>query len=166
MTAPVITRDREEDLALLAPTIDLDGHLATRLFSKVDTTGVCWQWTADLTNDGYGRFWYGGLVLRAHRAVWCLLIGPVPEHLVPDHRCKNRACVNPDHIEWITEEENNRRSGSISARNARATRCTHGHPFTETNTIWREQKGRMRRECLTCTRAQSRTRYLRRTGQA
>lgn len=157
----------ERELSALAETVDWNGSLARRLLAKVDTTGVCWEWTADLTNDGYGRWWYkDNVVLRAHRAAWALLVGPLPTGLQPDHRCKNRACINPDHIEWTTGEVNNLRSTSPSSRHARATHCPADHPYDETNTIWRVQRGRPRRECRKCVREQSRIRGARSRARA
>ncbi len=156
------TRLLEAELVDLAPFIDWDfDALALRFMAKIDADGDCWLWTGAVNHLGYGRFAYGGTDIRAHRAAWCLLVGPCPEDLVPDHRCYQTGCANPDHLEWITEEENIRRSNSASARNQRATRCPQKHPYDEANTVWRVQKGRKRRECRVCVNEQSRERKRR-----
>jgi hypothetical protein len=59
--------------------------------------GSCWEWTEALTN-GYGVVQHEGRVQRAHRVVFSLLQEPVPDNLEIDHLCRNRRCVNPDHI--------------------------------------------------------------------
>jgi hypothetical protein len=82
-----------------------------RFWAKVDARGPCWLWTAGQTSNGYGRF---GLTSRdkrlAHRFAWELLIGQVPEGLQLDHLCRVRLCVNPDHLEPVTPQENWARS--------------------------------------------------------
>jgi hypothetical protein len=84
-------------------------------FAKVDTRGCCWEWTADCDRDGYGEFnEYDpitklGTKHRAHRWCWQFLIGRIPEGMVLDHLCLNKACVMPDHLEIVTPQENARR---------------------------------------------------------
>lgn len=87
-------------------------------FSKVDAVGICWEWTAALAK-GYGRFiapderrWL------AHRWCWEYLVGPIPEGLVLDHLCENKRCVNPDHLEVVTQGENSRR-GQLGRKKVR-----------------------------------------------
>lgn len=126
-----------------------DSRLPDRFWSKVRVEdGGCWQWTAALNPDGYGR-----IRLRrdwsplAHRALWELLIGPVtyPEEL--DHLCKNRGCVNPQHLEKVQHAENVRR-GRGGENWAEKTHCPQGHPYDDQNT--RRYKGsRVCRKCST-----------------
>jgi len=71
----------------------------------------CWLWNGSMTNNGYGLASVGGSPgkarnIVAHRAVWFIMRGDVPDGLVLDHLCRNRGCVNPDHLEIVTQKEN------------------------------------------------------------
>ena len=69
----------------------------------------CWVWMAGVTNLGYGRFTVNGAITSAHRYSWELLRGPIPVGLEIDHLCRVRCCVNPQHLEPVTSQENSRR---------------------------------------------------------
>jgi hypothetical protein len=71
---------------------------------QVDATG-CWLWTGWLDRDGYGRFRGRG----AHTFAYKHIHGPLPPDHEPDHICRARACVNPDHLEAVSHEVNVRR---------------------------------------------------------
>lgn len=82
-----------------------------RFWAKIEkdhSTG-CWEWTAYISELGYGQFKAFGAMVRAHRFAYELLIGPIPEGLEIDHLCQNRGCVNPDHLEPVSHIENVRR---------------------------------------------------------
>ncbi|MGW4028263.1 HNH endonuclease signature motif containing protein [Streptomyces sp. NPDC004838] len=117
----------------------------TRLLDKTvfNTETGCWEWTGSRGTNGYGSFPVPGLTAQAHRAAYLLLAGPIPPGLHLDHLCRNRRCVNPDHLEPVTQAENNRRAG------AARTRCAQGHAYTEANT-YRRRTGR--RNCRQCNR--------------
>lgn len=88
---------------------------------------------------------------KAHRVAFELIRGCIPNGLVLDHLCRNRGCVNPDHLEPVTFRENIMRGVGYTAQQARKTHCRHGHEFTVENTyVWRG--GRI---CRTCRRIQT-----------
>lgn len=76
----------------------------------------CWEWTGSRHPRGYGEFFDGSTVVRAHRWAYEQFVGPIPEGLVIDHLCRNTGCVNPLHLEAVTQTENIRRGESPSAR--------------------------------------------------
>lgn len=76
-----------------------------RLMKKVDKTETCWVFTGALRN-GYGALGIEGKTIYAHRYAYERLVGPIPAGLVIDHLCRNRACVNPEHLEVVTQQVN------------------------------------------------------------
>jgi hypothetical protein len=152
------------------PVADFPPHVRDRFLAKVPDLpdDVCWPWMAGKTGSGYGSFsvWDRDnkryIVYVAHRVLYELTIGPIPDGLFLDHQCHNadktcigkwcehRACVNPAHVEPVTQRENLHNSGRTSFDQHRAmTHCIHGHEFNESNTYqWRGQ-----RYCRTCRSA-------------
>lgn len=125
-----------------------------RFWQKVTPTGFCWIWTGTKSGEGYGKFkpHSGRSSHWAHRYAYELLVGAIPEGMHLDHLCRNRACVNPDHIEPVSMAENIRRGFSPSARNGRKTHCKRGHEFTPENT-WVVYRGSWEeRRCRACQR--------------
>lgn len=75
----------------------------------------CWIWNG-ATDRGYGRVFIDGTAKRVHKVVWEALNGPVPAGLQLDHLCRVRACVNPDHLEVVTNKVNVRRAQPYLSR--------------------------------------------------
>lgn len=113
----------------------------------------CWPWTA-AKHNGYGKVYWNGSVIGAHRVAYMLHVGPIPEGMQLDHVCRNPACVNPSHLEVVTARENTLRG----LRGRMITHCPHGHEYTEENTIWRTDTSspHPRRRCRACHKAHNR----------
>ena len=104
-----------------------DADFSKRFWSKVRITPGCWLWTGALNRCGYGNFRILGRTRSAHRVAYELERGPVPEGLDIDHLCRNRACVNPAHMEPVTTQVNVLRGESFAAKHAARTHCRCGH---------------------------------------
>lgn len=131
-----------------------------RFWGKVDRRGPddCWEWAGFVDGGGYGKFRFAGKSVRAHRFIYEKEVGPIPEGLDLDHLCRNRACVNPAHLEAVDRRTNLLRGVGQSAVNARKTHCVHGHPFDGDN-IYILPNGW--RRCRTCWRESNRARRRR-----
>jgi hypothetical protein len=114
---------------------------------SIDSHTRCWTWLKQINKDGYGRFYYAKRECLAHRAAYEILVGPVPAGLELDHLCRNRSCVNPDHLEPVTHRENLLRGSTGPAQNAAKTHCMRGHEFTAENT---RQSAANKRSCKEC----------------
>jgi hypothetical protein len=107
--------------------------LDERIWKFVDKTATCWLWIGTKSH-GYGTIRDRGMTIKAHRAMYELLVGPIPIGLTIDHLCRVTNCVNPDHLEPVTQRINNLRGTGVSARNAAKTHCPQGHRYDEINT--------------------------------
>ena len=103
----------------------------------------CMLWTGAVSAQGYGRFCRSW----AHRLVYEAVVGPVPEGLQLDHLCRNRLCVNPEHLEPVTNRVNTLRGEGPTALNAKKTHCHKGHPFAGANLIILPDGSRRCRAC-------------------
>lgn len=131
-------------------------RLIDRFFSNVSFerggTG-CWMWHGPTERRGYGRFTIQTTYQRAHRVSWSIFRGVIPVGMVLDHLCKNTSCVNPAHLEPVTQRENLARSDSPSGEFARRLACGKGHPLSGDNLTWH----RGSRRCRACAREWSAT---------
>ena len=125
----------------------------------------CWLWIGTRTWNGYGRMSYRNRGFAAHRFVKIIQTGkPIPDNMEIDHLCRNRWCVNPEHLDIVTKRENMRRSPLVLASlNEAKTHCPKGHPYSKTNTRWRMYKNGRQRVCRICDVLRSRA-YKARTG--
>lgn len=120
-----------------------------RFWANVDmrATDACWSWLGSINSHGYGQFRLTGCRAsrreNAHRVAYKLARGPIPDGLVLDHLCRNRACCNPAHLEAVSHAEN-----ILRGANTMKAYCPRGHEMTPENT--RERRGR--RECRQCIR--------------
>lgn len=125
-----------------------------RLFSKLQMED-CWLWTGAVNTAGYGFFniWlkYRG-VLLPHRVMYTLYNGEIGSTRVLDHLCREKRCVNPKHLEAVTNRENIIRGISPPALHARKTHCLKGHEYTPENTALNIGQGYRKRVCKTCAR--------------
>lgn len=115
----------------------------------------CWEWIASLNGkSGYGTLNVRGRATLAHRASYEEFVGPIPEGHEIDHLCRNRKCINPEHLEPVTSSENHRRSPTDKASiHAKKTHCPKGHEYTPENTWMQPQwkyPHRFARVCRTC----------------
>ena len=95
----------------------------------------CIPWEGKLSPDGYGQFTRDMQHWLAHRWSFTQAKGPIPTGLCVDHECRNRACINPEHLRLKTRGANAvENSVGITALNKVKTHCDHGHEFTPENT--------------------------------
>ena len=100
--------------------------------SYVPSESGCLEWSGSTTHNGYGQFYDGTGMVRAHRFAWERTNGPIPEGLVVDHLCHIRKCVNPAHMRLLTAAENQQNRKGVQARNASGHRGVY----------WDEPKGK------------------------
>lgn len=124
--------------------------------------GQCWLWTGHLDRKGYGAIKTGKKSTGAHRFSYSLNVGPIPDGLVIDHLCRVPACVNPAHLEPVTNAENIARGTAPAAVAIRTGKCQRGHEFTEANTYYVPRSGGGRqRKCRECALTRDRERLQR-----
>jgi hypothetical protein len=144
--------------------------MVERFWSRVDKAGPvpkvrsdlgpCWMWTGAKRSGKYGHLLDDhGKSVAAYRFAYELANGPIAAGLHLDHLCMNPPCVNPSHLEPVTQRVNNQRAGGIAGVNMRKTHCPFGHEFTKANTYIRPNGSRM---CRTCHRRREKIRQSKR----
>lgn len=124
---------------------------AERFWPRVNKTATCWFWAGFTNDEGYGHFGK----TRAHRWAYESRFGPIPDGLVIDHLCRTRSCVNPSHLEAVTNQENLDRGWGRRVQSGWVDSCINGHKFTPDNT-YTTAKGTS--ACRVCSAA-SRRKY-------
>ena len=121
-----------------------------RLIERIEFTPTCWNWRGPVAGYGYGvtkiarQQWY------THRLAYFLNYLELPKEL--DHKCRNRLCMNPEHLEPVTHKENMRRYLST------ITHCPHGHEYTTRNIKihFNRRDGTRDRQCRVCANERTR----------
>lgn len=132
---------------------------AERFWRKVSQAGDCWLWAASLTGGGYGKFYVGGQTVYAHRWAYEYMVAPIPDGLQLDHLCRNRACVNPEHLDPVTQAVNIRRGKAPSAVLNQSGTCSRGHSMDD---AYLTSGGR--HQCRPCKSARAKKYYWRERG--
>lgn len=152
----------------------MTADLERRLLAKVSPEPMsgCWLWTGSTIWSGYGLIGLGGSgnTGLVHRVAFTIWRGPIPKGLVIDHRCRNRTCCRPSHLETVTPRENTRRGANQTAWNMAATHCRRGHPLSGANLRielqWRGGGLKENRRCVQCERDGRQALRARRTQEA
>ena len=122
----------------------------TRFWERIRIDGSCWLWTATLWPNGYAQMSINGIKRLIHRWAFETFRGPIPEGLQIDHLCRRKNCVNPAHLDVVTNRENTIRGDGprlLGERQRGKTHCPQGHPYDEQNTYISSVGKRHCRKC-------------------
>lgn len=117
------------------------------IFDRTIREGDCLIWQGGVQSRGYGVVFESGRVHLAHRVAYEAARGPIGAGMTIDHLCRNKRCVNPNHLEVVTRGENVRRAAAAQ------THCRHGHPLSGDNVRVAVRARGTQRECVACHKA-------------
>lgn len=129
------------------PKLLISHYERFRSFFAIDLSTECWNWKKQKDKEGYGHFKADGIDWLAHRFSYVMEKGIVMPGLVLDHLCRNTSCVNPSHLEAVSDKVNILRGNGITAKQSRQTHCHKGHEFSKENTYINKRGGRQCRKC-------------------
>ncbi|WP_443217247.1 HNH endonuclease signature motif containing protein [Sphingobium sp. YC-XJ3] len=138
--------------------------IKVRLMERISVEGECWFWTGTINPKGYGSLSVRGRCNLAHRLSYEAFCGPIGDGLQIDHLCRNRACINPDHLEAVTASENCKRAAPFHPGSRPRTHCLRGHEFAGDNLFVGRGGKRYCRAC--CRIREASRRHYRPTKQA
>ena len=123
------------------------------LYTCPEPNSGCWIWLGPLKK---GTLYGKASGKHAHRRFYAAFKGAIPNDLTIDHKCKNKLCCNPDHLQAVTIQKN------LETRPKKwVSHCPKGHEFVDKNTRWSYRgDGRLKRQCAECERDRDRQRYL------
>lgn len=130
-----------------------------RLWENVDKTSNpkgCWEWRGFTAPSGYGHIHWKTRPHRVHRVSWELLRGLIPDGMYMDHLCRNKICVNPEHLEIVTPRENVIRGISPAALRSKQAHCIRGHLLAGENLYLKKGVHGIERQCRECGRERCR----------
>jgi len=107
----------------------------------------CWLWIMRSELRGYPLAGFSGKTVRVSRLSYEAFIGEIPKGMTIDHKCGVKCCLNPAHLDAVSDEENRRRAGVPSYINSQKNECIHGHPLFGDNVTPRSDG---KRRCVTC----------------
>ena len=133
-----------------------------RFMERVECVDLgCWRWKGYILKTGYGSFGSA----PAHRVSYELFVGPIQPGYHIDHLCRTRACVNPYHLESVTQRENTLRSDSPNAIAVRTNRCKRGHELVNPVITSKTNPKKTGRACRVCVNAYNRKKWHERASR-
>lgn len=132
-------------------------HREVIISRRTPSEDGCWLWLGVINRDGYGTLTHDGRTWLAHRLAYFAFKGEIPAGLVMDHLCRTRACVNPDHLEPVSDRVNILRGEGFAARAYRREKCVRGHTLPERDEAGHRSCGECYANAYQITKERNRT---------